>query len=474
MDNENLLMRKIQLFLESNMYENYNIKFATTNYNVSHGMHSFISTLYKVNPAIFDYTRILHNLVRLSTQRINDVKMLMPNIESNFDSLKNKPFLFVAPGPSLSKEIEWIKENQNKFIIVAIGASYNKLLEYEITPDLLSNVESSYKDLKKFQFKDLDKSRLDNTVKLFSIITPPQISDLFDDKDTFYYEVNYSLKDKKDIYKGYSVGEITVSLLLDLGIKDLYLIGTDLSVDKETGNSHFGYKDGGEINHDLNKDYDITENLSNNKTSFKEELIPVEGNFEKEVYTTRIFMNSIFSYAQSIQQFKKENQTIKNLSTFGAKLHGTIPFKTSDINLEEYNTINKKDLKEEVLKYLNSISESKLTEKEAINLKKEISYFKGILEEISKYDELEVKNYFEFYDIITDVENKIKLIGYPTFLNFQMQSYFKFINTYLCYHFNDKKVKNEANKLIKIKEIWLKQVKRLINEYINYFERIKI
>ncbi len=474
MDNENLLMRKIQLFLEKNMYENYNIKFATTNYNVSFGMHSFISTLYKINPAIFDYTRILHNLVNLSTQRIGKVKLLLPTKDKGFEEVKGKPFLFVAPGPSLGKELDWIKKNQNRFVIVAIGASYKKLISEGIKPDLLSNVESSYKDLMQYQFNDIDIESLKNTIKLFSIITPMQISDLLEDKNTFYYEVNYSLKNKKNVYKGYSVGEITVSLLLDFGINEIYLIGTDLAVDKNTGDSHFGYKNGGEITHDTNKKYDIAEGLSKNKTSFKEELIPVEGNFDKEVYSTRIFINSIISYAESIKLFKKEHQIVRNLSSYGAKLQGTIPYKTNEIDLNKYEILDKEHLKEELLSFLTSISQTKLNNEEKSRLKKEIEYFENLLLEIKNLKTIEIKSFIEFYDLMTEVENKIKLIGYPTFLSFQMQSYFKFINTYLCYHFNEKKVKSEASKLFKIKNIWFKQVEELIDNYLKYFKNLNV
>lgn len=473
MDNETLLIRKFQLFLEKNMYENYNIKFATTNYNVSSGMHSIISTLYKINPAGFDYTRILHNLVKLSTQRINNAKILIPENNDEFQSIKDKPFLFIAPGPSLSKEMLWIKSNKNKFVIVAIGASYRKLLENDIVPDLLSSLEPSYKDLKKYQFNKVDTETLKNTIKLFSIMTPPQISDMFEDEDTFYYEVIYSLRNKNRVYKGHSVGEITVSLLLDLGIRNIYLIGTDLAVDKETGNTHFGYKNGGEINHNINVEYDITKNLSNNKTSYKEEIIPIEGNFEKEVYTTRIFINSIFSYEEAIKEYKKDNQTIKNLSLHGAKLNGTLPYRTNDINLKQFDNIDKVKFREELATYLSSFSRLKLIKNEIEYIKTEINYFKNVLIEIKNYENIEIKDFASFYDIMIDIENKIKLIGYPTCLNFLLESYFKFTNTYLCYHFNERKIKNELSKISKVKDIWLKQVTDLINDYVIYLEKIK-
>ncbi len=472
MDDENIFMTKFQLFLEKNMYENYNLKFATTNYNVSNAMHTMISTLYKVNPAIFDYTRVLHNLVKLSTKRVNSEKILVPHKKENTFTLSSKkPVLFVAAGPSLGENIEWLKQNQERFVIVTIGSSYRKLMEHEIVPDILSTVEPSYRDLIAYQFNDEDIKSLQKTIILASILSPENFCNRFSDEQLFFYEVNHSLKKNETVYRGYSVGEITVSLLLDLGVDELYLLGTDLAVNQDTGATHYGYKEEIAKQHDL-EDYDITQTLSSEKSSFKDELIPVKGNFQKEVFTTRIFINSIFAYAQSLAMFKKQYQKVFNLSNYGAFLEGTQAKRVEDIDCRSFNPINKDDLKDELLEKLNTISEHQLTQSEQETIQTEIQYFTAVYDEISTLQSQELKSFMELYDVMTFVENSIRKIGYPTFLDFQMIAYFKFTNMYLCYYFNEKKIKNEIKKVNQVKSIWLEQVLRLVGEYLEYFRKI--
>ncbi|QKF83298.1 6-hydroxymethylpterin diphosphokinase MptE-like protein [Halarcobacter ebronensis] len=471
MDDENSFIKKYQLFLEDNSDENYYIKYSTTNYNVSEMMNKIISTMYKINPMTFDYTRSLYNLVKLTSQRVNSDNILVANKkEKGFDFSNSNPVLFVAAGPSLQDNILWLKKYQDRFIIVAIGASYKLLLQNGITPDIISSVEPSFWELEKHHFTKENIENLQNTIFLFSIITPKQLTNTINPENVFYFEINNSFKSNSTIYKGYSVGELTVSLLLDMGVKELYMLGTDLAINKKTGETHFSnYKD--LVKKEV-QNINITKSLETTKTSYKDDLIPVTGNFEKEVLTTRIFISSIFAYMQTFEDFKKENQKVINLSNHGAYLQGSEAKKVEDIEINTFNKINKKDIKQILLENLNKISENKLTVGELAIVKKEIEYFSELIKCLENEKKHKIDNFNQLKQLLEATNQNIKKIGYATLLNFVYEEYSKLANIYICYCFNNKKIKNEQKKIMEVKKVWLNQVIRLTKQYIEYLEDI--
>lgn len=469
MDDENVFIYKYQLFLEDNPDENYCLKYQTTNYNVTEMMHRIISTMYKVNPMSFDYVRVLYNLINLTTKRLNTSNVLnLSKKDRDFNFSENRPVLFVAAGPSLQDNISWLEQNKNRFIIVAIGASYKLLLSHGIKPDVISTVEPSFWELKKHHFTDEDIKKLDNTIILASIFTPLNLTSKLNPENVFYFEINSSFKENSKFYKGYSVGELTVSVLLDLGIKKLYLLGTDLAINPKTGETHFSnYK---EIEKIIIKDIHESKSLETGETSFKDELILVKGNFEKQVFTTRIFIMSIFAYEQAIKTFKKEDQEIINLSNHGAYLEGTKINEVKDVDFSIYQIFNKEKLNSILLEKLNSVSERNLSEKEINKVEFEINYFKNLLNDLNNQFSLASSSFEEFKLRMTNFSQEVRNIGYPTLMNYLIEQYAKFSNTYICYCFNDKNIKSELKKLEKIERIWIKQVSNMIEKYINYLD----
>ncbi len=51
-------------------------------------------------------------------------------------------------------------------------------------------------------------------------------------------------------------------------------------------------------------------------------------------------------------------------------------------------------------------------------------------------------------------------------------NYFQIFAPYLFYHFNDMKLKSEYKKVKKIKEIFVKQVENMLDDYIECLKRV--
>ena len=77
-----------------------------------------------------------------------------------------------------------------------------------------------------------------------------------------------------------------------------------------------------------------------------------------------------------------------------------------------------------------------------------------------------------YNDFIKDI-TKVIVISFKTPILYQFITFYgETIIPYLLYFFNNKKLKNEARTLKKLKEIYMKQTERLIKDYIFCIERI--
>ena len=123
-----------------NYLENYLIKFSTTTINIEEYIDNILNSLHILNPVAYDYNRMLYVHFNRATKYIKDgYKFLLFNkTKKSLNLLKNIPVLYIAAGPSLDDNIDWIKKNHNRFFIVTIGAAYKKLLANDIHIDIIA------------------------------------------------------------------------------------------------------------------------------------------------------------------------------------------------------------------------------------------------------------------------------------------------------------------------------------------------
>ena len=97
-----------------------------------------IKTLYECNYQLQTTKNYMYyiNTLESFTQKLDALP---------FDTLKNKfkniPAIIVSAGPSLGKQIEILKEMQNKAIIFCVGTAYKTLVKHGIKPDFLNVIE---------------------------------------------------------------------------------------------------------------------------------------------------------------------------------------------------------------------------------------------------------------------------------------------------------------------------------------------
>ena len=463
MDDKHKFNEQIEKFLSHKAYQNYNIKFYTTDYNVQEYFDNIMSSILAHKSTSFNYYMMLENIFNNVTSRINKYNVLQFKQEAKNKDFLDFPVLFIGAGPSLSDNIKWLKENKDKFIIVSIAAANKILRTNEIIPDIITTLDPQYKVLKKKQFDDENIKFINDTFVIASINTDQRFLDKFNQEKLFLYEMNKPLHSTNLCYKGFSVGEITASILLGLKFKNIYFLGLDFAINQKTGYSHaFGYG---------NKSYDKKSKTQNDNFSLDKELIEIRGNLQEKVFTNRLFSMSLDAMGNNIVSLKNKEQKIFNLSNHGGFIYGTTPLNIKEVNLS--NVLNKELVKEQLLTFLLDFSKNKLSLNDKEDLEKEYYYLKELLGRVKDFKNKLSKTFEEFDNRI---EKLVEELFFPTvycsFLSVVFIHFFNVILQYVYYCLNTQNFIDKEEKIKIIESFFLEDLIKLLDKYINYLERL--
>ncbi|HEB9333754.1 TPA: motility associated factor glycosyltransferase family protein, partial [Campylobacter coli] len=147
--------------------------------------------------------------------------------------------IVVSAGPSLSKQLPLLKEYQDKALIFCADGALNTLLQENIKPDYILNLD--FEDLPCKFFSNLRDC--ENSIFLLAATTHPSVVKLLKNQNKVlvisnisYYRY-YHLEEFGYLDIGTHVSHFSYTMALALGCKNIIIIGQDLAFDKE-GNSH--------------------------------------------------------------------------------------------------------------------------------------------------------------------------------------------------------------------------------------------
>lgn len=465
MDDSTELEKKMELFINIGNLENYLLKFSILGTIETDIYDKFISYVFSRKPSSYDFARYLYAYINRTTNTIKDKHrfLLFNKIKDNLNILKDLPVLYLAAGPSLDENIDWIHENQNKFFIVTIGSVYKKLINKGIKIDLVTTLDEQ-KWLKRSQFPDeIIKKTDQNTVFMASAFSNILILDSLKNKNLYIFETIEPFFDNNYCFDGNSIGEITVDIILNLNANNIYLIGLDLSLNQETGETHSTESASGIDIIDINKERDLE------KIDYKS-IVKIKGNMQEEIKTIEKYFSSIKHLEKKLDN-KGKNVRIYNLSKTGAFFRGTIPLSIESIDIKAFKTLDKNSLN--FNKHINSFSQIGLSNSEKNLHRLNIEFLENIIKkDLNIIEEYDFKNYKELNESILQILNKIKL--HEDIMTFYQVifNYYEIVVPYLNYHFNDIKVNQEYKKVKKIKDIFINHLENMINDYIVCIKRI--
>ena len=242
----------------------------------------------------------------------------LPGIEPLRNAFEGKPGVVVASGPSLDKNIELLKEIQNKAVLVAADASLRMMLPKEIKPHFVTSVERAAATSRLF-----DDLAAESYSESFLVGSPichpdtfknylgPQIST---EREHGFFSI-FNLQ-KGVLSPGPSAGNLAFRLLSFLGCDPIILVGQDLSTTDE-GKTHASGNLYG----------DQVEGYLNNP-----ELLP--GNYQETVRTNWVLKMFHQSYEYDVSNVSVR---VINATEGGARIAGT-EIKTLRETIDEHVT----------------------------------------------------------------------------------------------------------------------------------------
>ncbi|MGF9976246.1 motility associated factor glycosyltransferase family protein [Viridibacillus arvi] len=247
-------------------------------------------------------------------QNLNNLKWIMKS--KNPVELKNTytnvPAIVVSAGPSLNKNIQYLKDARGKSIIIAVDTILGRLIDEGIIPDFVCSIER-ISEVYDYFFKDRSYP------KEVTLVGPPLLDGrVFESFQgelllPFRTEVNeyrwlqnvLNIKDEIGMLMGISCAHVAFGIAEYLGCSPIILVGQDLA---------YGTKDG--QTHASGTTYD---NLAKKPINNKNDDI-VEGYNGDEVKTTKTWIQFKNWFEAQISE---KNLHVINATEGGAKIYHT-------------------------------------------------------------------------------------------------------------------------------------------------------
>ncbi|MEN4045774.1 MULTISPECIES: 6-hydroxymethylpterin diphosphokinase MptE-like protein [Sulfurimonas] len=406
--------------------------------------------------ATYSHNRLLEKN-RKVLDRINaEYKFLDLRKRESDTIFQEKAWLVLGAGPSLYKNAQWVKDNQDRFIIVAAFTALNTLKRVGVTPDIAvqidENVYTTHEMLKNLG----DLSFLDDTLLFFSASVSGELFEHFKKENIYLHEDRTKYKLSRSTLTVSSVGDSIHAFALIFNAPEIYLLGIDLAL-SDDGLSH-------------TPDHFKARSIENKKIQTKENqdfhlgdaILQITGNFKEKVNSTPLFMLSIPVINYFTRKYKAPMQTIYNLSD-GCKLDQTIPTPLKDVTLPQKQ--NKILLRKEMKKYFDTLSTTELDQNEIDGIYCRIGQIKDYLALLETFknaphsDSLMFKlNLIEMVSAMCNHECIFELRDLMTI-------YYMNTTPYADDFFNTKELKNPKKFTKKFHAIFVKNVKKIIETY---------
>ena len=430
-ENTNIKAKIVSNFLRYLPQYNHNISFELASEKEIYLIEDISSLLINENEINYPYSEYILSFTRGLNSFNHGYKLL--NLHKQNKLLENYDVLFLGAGLSLHKDIEFIKNNQNNFLILAIAATLKTLQEHNIIPDIILTSDSGEIVLDQF---DVKTKYYSSSLILASIKTNPKVMNLLNKNNTIIFNDSLELFEKTGTNTGINVGNTAYSILLKSSAKSIYLLGFDACIDEKSGRTHSTKAD--KIN--IEK-FDV---LYDEKIDSLHNVFKVKGNFKESVYTNSHFKNMITSFYDIENEYSTKSYNLSD----GAYLAGCKALRSKDIKIK--NNYNKKNLTKELIKEYVKESKDLLSKKDKKILKENFDFL------------IELKNLNKnniYLDFIKKYSKKQELI-----LAQILNNYFILINPYyeVSKQINEKKANdlylNNFLEIIGYLELSLKKV----------------
>jgi hypothetical protein len=439
-------------FFVKGFFKNQYIKFNMFSSIYEDIVHEIRHMLITRPEATYSNERLLVKNKRVISKISENYKFIDLQKKLNDKSFSDKPWLVLGAGPSINTNAEWLVENQDKFIIIAVFTALKTLQRIGVKPDIAVQIDENDFTTDQMLENLGDLSFLDDSVIFFSASVSKLLFDKFDKEKIYLHEDRTEYKLKKSTLPVASVGETVFSIALIFNPSEIYLLGLDLAL-SDDGKTH---------SEDHFKVSSVEKEESDERFEL-DQLNVVKGNLKDQVSTTSVLLMSIIVTNIKVKQYKSENQNIYNLSQNGAFLENTIPTKIEQLDIK--NKIDKDNFRDQLFKIFDSYSTQTLSDEELNSIENRQSqigdYFKML--EIFKNTphsshDVFLNSYVNLTNSILNHECKMELLEIFTIFFLKIGSHIDdFIHT--------KEIKNKKKHYKKLKQILVNQIEKILTAY---------
>lgn len=442
-------------------YFNHYIKFCMFTKNCDIYIQAIQEMLVSQPHYLYAYERELQSLQRTYARIKEGFSYINISKKHQFKKFQDKPVLLLAAGPSLRHEIDFLKKNQSKFIIVAIYATITFLEEHNIVPDIVIQFDQGDPAIKTLHLLK-NKEFLSNTIFLFAAHITEQFTKEINNDNIFMFQPTYPAKVNFGALSSPSVGEIAYCLILQLGFKSIYLLGLDMALDPETKQAHFSKDYRGTFSTDNLKD-------SLEKFDMRKNIINVKGNFLDQIDTLPAYKISIDHINMFTEKYLSKDLNIYNLSN-GAYFENVKPLKTNDLICTDFTNLNLFEKKKEIKTIFGSISENSFNEEDKVYNEAKLRDAKKIKEKLDKFNSVKASSVEEFKNMIFILQEELCLPHACIDLQKISNSYYNRTVNYIFYMFNLRNLTDTKKHIKKLQKLFILQISKIVDEYINILE----
>lgn len=268
---------------------------------------------------------------RTTQQRfvLNHMENLLSNVfvarnaifsEQFKDKFKGKKAIIVSAGPSLEKNVDQLKGNEDKYIIISGGRTLPSLLDRGIEPHFAVSLDPSYANFK------LIENNLDAGVPIvLSMLVNKNIAGRYKGEKIFFNNSGVINFDKyffgrkiDSLPVAGTVATMQLSFAIYLGCDEVAFIGQDLALSD------------GKLHADIARTtFEKENNINNLPEESLKDFVKVEGSVDKYVYTTYSLYTFARHFEEIIEMYKSKAK-FYDCTEGGAKIEGTEVMLLSD------------------------------------------------------------------------------------------------------------------------------------------------
>lgn len=450
-EKDNEFINQVNIFLENSFYLNRYLKYSYFPAHSEHKIKLIQNVLSSQDFASFPYktllTKYLRPLEYINKQsKIVDFLHHFPN-----SSISSKPILVLGAGPSLSNNIKWLKEYAQNFTIMAVASTLKILYKHQIQPDIITHLDG-FSDVLQIYNGFNAQEFVKDSIAILGSFTPKEVREIYNKQNTFFIEEETFYFKEMNSIVGPCIGSTSIMFAHLLNIQEIYTLGTDFSIDSKTGATHSS-------DHVTTRKVDThTKETLQNTMSFRKNLFPIEGNFQKEVFTNALFQISLQTLHNKLPSLKLEHQKLYNLNN-GAKITTAIPLTLQDI--PAYPSLNKAQLHNEIMQTLQQKSKENLSKEDLKSMQKRLIFAQESYTKILKYKNIKAYNNTDnyLYELLGLVSDLLQPQSRES--SNLIQVYYRFYKhtiTIIIDFFNTKNLKNEKKHMKKLDKFLIQEL----------------